>query len=81
MTRQRLLVLGLIAIGTIGLTVGAGDAKAQSGAQRQAVERSKAMVPSPPWPAGDERGMANGLGAGTWLRCAQRAGPFPAARR
>ena len=71
MTRQRLLVLGLVAISTIGLTGGAGDAKAQSAAQRQAVEQSKALVPSPPWPAGDERGMANTLGAGTWLRCAQ----------
>ncbi|MGB8435893.1 MAG: cyclase family protein, partial [Burkholderiales bacterium] len=36
----------------------------------QAIERSRALVPSPPWPAGDERGMANTLGAGTWQRCA-----------
>jgi kynurenine formamidase len=27
-------------------------------------------APSPPWPAGDERGMANTLGAQTYARCA-----------
>jgi len=46
-------------------------APAQSPDERAAVERSRAMVPAPPWPAGDERGMANTLGPGTWLRCAQ----------
>ena len=25
--------------------------------------------PAPPWPAGDERGMANTLGEATTLRC------------
>ena len=29
-----------------------------------------APVPAPPWPAGDERGMANAIGPGTWARCA-----------
>ena len=33
-------------------------------------------VPMPPWPKGDERGMANTLGPGTWWRCA----PYLAAR-
>jgi kynurenine formamidase len=28
-------------------------------------------VPLPPWPKGDERGMANTLGPGTWWRCAE----------
>ena len=28
-----------------------------------------AKTPAPPWPAGDERGMANGLGEATTLRC------------
>jgi Putative cyclase len=28
-------------------------------------------TPRPPWPAGDEIGMANTLGPGTWRRCAQ----------
>lgn len=39
-------------------------------AQMNAVEQSKANVPQPPWPEGDERGMANTLGPGTWARCA-----------
>ncbi|WP_198174082.1 cyclase family protein [Mesorhizobium xinjiangense] len=34
------------------------------------IERSMELVPSPPWPSGDEVGMANGLGTGTWMRCA-----------
>ena len=37
---------------------------------REVVEASRAHTPLPPWPAGDERGMANTLGAGTWMRCA-----------
>jgi kynurenine formamidase len=31
-------------------------------------------TPQPPWPAGDERGMANQLGAATWARCAWHLG-------
>src|SRR5881394_1931951 len=30
----------------------------------------RAPLPNPPWPAGDERGMANQLGSATWNRCA-----------
>lgn len=30
-----------------------------------------AEQPTPPWPAGDERGMANLIGPGTWGRCAE----------
>ena len=32
--------------------------------------QTPAHVPSPPWPAGDERGMANAIGPATWARCA-----------
>ena len=45
-------------------------ALAASPQQEEAVNASKRQVPSPPWPAGDERGMANTLGTGTWSRCA-----------
>ncbi len=38
------------------------------------IEKSRTLVPAPPWPAGDERGMANALGRGTWLRCARHLG-------
>ena len=30
----------------------------------------KGGIPAPPWPAGDERGMANAIGPATWARCA-----------
>ena len=33
-------------------------------------QASAALVPSGPWPDGDQVGMANTLGAGTWMRCA-----------
>jgi kynurenine formamidase len=50
------------------LTLPAG---AQSEAEREVVEQTRDQVPSPPWPAGDQRGMGNTIGAGTWARCAQ----------
>jgi kynurenine formamidase len=31
---------------------------------------TRKSTPRPPWPAGDERGMANQLGPATWARCA-----------
>ena len=34
------------------------------------LSRTAKMIPSPPWPAGDQKGMANAIGAGTWMRCA-----------
>jgi kynurenine formamidase len=30
----------------------------------------RATMPAPPWPAGDERGMANQMGTASWGRCA-----------
>lgn len=48
----------------------AAPAFAELPGQSQVVEHTRALVPSPPWPAGDERGMANTLGVGTWQRCA-----------
>ena len=62
--RKLLSVLAALAV------VGAGGAFAQSDGLNDAVERSKTMVPSPPWGEGDQVGMANALGQGTWLRCA-----------
>lgn len=31
---------------------------------------TRKQTPQPPWPAGDERGMANQVGPATWTRCA-----------
>ena len=33
------------------------------------IKLQQMKVPAPPWPAGDERGMANQIGAATWARC------------
>lgn len=52
------------------LALGVGLAAAQVSTQKEVVENSRANVPAPPWAAGDERGMANGIGSGTWARCA-----------
>jgi kynurenine formamidase len=33
------------------------------------IKLQQMKIPAPPWPAGDERGMANQIGAATWARC------------
>ena len=37
---------------------------------QEPVKLQRLKVPSPPWAAGDERGMANQIGPATWARCA-----------
>lgn len=55
------------------LIAAAGCARAPLEAARlteqQVTEQSSSLVPAGPWPQGDERGMANTIGPGTWLRC------------
>jgi kynurenine formamidase len=41
--------------------------------------QSRKQMPQPPWPAGDERGMANQIGPATFARCAWHLG-LPNAR-
>ena len=56
--------LGLLA--ALAVTAGCGlfkDKGAMHGKQMT-------MVPTPPWPSGDQIGMANAIGPGTWARCA-----------
>jgi kynurenine formamidase len=36
--------------------------------------QTRKQTPQPPWPAGDERGMANQIGAATFARCAWHLG-------
>ncbi len=64
----RLAMLALALVFAV-VAFGAGGAFAQSAGHKAVVDRSKSLVPSPPWSAGDERGMANTLGPGTWMRC------------
>ena len=47
---------------------GTSPAWAQA-AEEDVTKRSTRLVPNGPWPVGDERGMANAIGPGTWLRC------------
>jgi kynurenine formamidase len=61
--------VGLVAVVAI-VASGMGGALAQSEDEAAVVARSRELVPTPPWPAGDELGMANTQGPGTWLRCA-----------
>ena len=63
-----------LACAAMALSFAAAPAGAADEAQMKAVEQSKAGAPQPPWPEGDERGMANTLGAGTWARCAYHLG-------
>ena len=62
------LLISLSALTILGLAW--GDAPAIAKSDRDIVNRSKTMVPMPPWPRGDQVGMANTLGPGTWMRCA-----------
>ena len=41
-----------------------------SGQSAEPEKLQRAKVPPPPWPAGDERGMANQIGPATYQRCA-----------
>jgi kynurenine formamidase len=44
--------------------------QAERDAEREAILQTSRHVPTPPWPAGDQRGMGNTIGAPTWARCA-----------
>lgn len=46
------------------------SATAQAAEPAALPKQSKAAVPAPPWPSGDQLGMANTQGPGTWMRCA-----------
>lgn len=53
-----------------GAALLAAGATAQTADEAAVIERSLAMTPTGPWPAGDQAGMGNTQGPGTWLRCA-----------
>lgn len=73
-TRRLFITAGLAggaALAVLAATASFDNAAiAASDAQMATVEKSKNVVPKPPWAAGDQKGMANTLGAGTWARCA-----------
>jgi kynurenine formamidase len=53
----------------LALVVAAPSTAWAQDTEKDVTNRSKRFVPTGPWPAGDERGMANAVGAGTWMRC------------
>jgi kynurenine formamidase len=63
---MRALVRAVVACAFVAC--GATAAWAQ-GTEQAVTKRSLKLVPAGPWPAGDERGMANAIGPGTWMRC------------
>jgi kynurenine formamidase len=62
-TVDRARLLAFIALAGAAVYAGAAEPP-------ELLRRSAAQVPAPPWPAGDELGMANAIGPGTWSRCA-----------
>lgn len=62
---NRVSIAAVVVLATLGISSTYG----QVGKQSATVEQSRGMVPQPPWPKGDQRGMANTLGPGTWYRC------------
>ena len=75
MSRQFKLHSHIVVAAAILLISGCSQAPAPSAEpeltpEMIATKQSNTMVPSGPWEQGDQRGMANTIGAGTWLRCA-----------
>jgi kynurenine formamidase len=58
----------LIAVFAIGVAA-AWPSTGGAQSEQEVVKRSLAFIPTKAWPPGDERGMANAIGTGTWLRC------------
>ena len=65
-----LLSAGLIGCGPAETTRGPTQ-EGGLAAHKQVIAKADSMIPKPPWPAGDEKGMANAIGPGTWMRCAR----------
>jgi kynurenine formamidase len=64
---KRTILTAALAAATALVVAGA---HAQTADERATVDRSVALTPTAPWPVGDQAGMGNTQGAGTWLRCA-----------
>jgi kynurenine formamidase len=67
MTRHRLRPIST-ALALLATAAAAGTALAVE--PPALLARGAKSIPAPPWPAGDQKGMANTLGAATWARCA-----------
>lgn len=63
---RKILPTGAMAAAALASTL----AIAQSADERAVLEQSLALTPTGPWADGDQLGMANTQGPGTWMRCA-----------
>jgi kynurenine formamidase len=63
---MRALIGGVVALSLVGACAPAAWGQAT---EEEMTRRSLRLVPTGPWPPGDERGMANAIGPGTWARC------------
>jgi hypothetical protein len=77
MSHQILIRYHILIASAIVLLAGCSQAPApvdsadsQLTPEMTATKQSNTMVPLGPWAQGDQMGMANTVGAGTWLRCA-----------
>ena len=59
-------------VGPLALSIAAAFCSSPSIAHEpdSILAQSRRQTPAPPWPAGDERGMANAIGSATFARCA-----------
>ncbi len=62
------------AIAVAVLAACAGTLPLQAAEPHKLITEAAKRIPAPPWAAGDERGMANQIGAGTWMRCGWHLG-------
>ncbi|HNP35244.1 MAG TPA: cyclase family protein [Woeseiaceae bacterium] len=61
----------LLTIAAVSIVAGCARTETAAGNDELAVtQQSSSLVRTAPWPAGDEKGMGNTIGAGTWMRCA-----------
>lgn len=65
MTLHRLAPLSLACLAALLAATGA-----QADEPASLLASTARSIPAPPWAAGDQKGMANGIGPGTWARCA-----------
>lgn len=68
--RNRVIRVSNGVASTLALAFLALPAAAQAAEPASVLGAAAKRVPAPPWAAGDEKGMGNTQGAGTWARCA-----------
>lgn len=63
-------LLALVFLATQACSTSTQETSGSMSEYRALVESSVRITPLPPWSEGDEQGMANAIGPGTWQRCA-----------